>query len=444
MKLLIRFVYIVIAVLAAVAGTATVTSTAVYAANHTMYSLEDANKLDHITLNSIKVTGDHTTKTGGDYDWYKKTYGEELPEGMLKNESNFVGARTDDGENEGKYNKWEDEIKVEDGKRYIIRLLVSNDSPNGYDAVAENVNTRFFVPTLSSTSITVNGWITASNAQPQEYVDDVVFTSDTPFHLEYVEGSALLENGGIASGAGVILPDSITNQGNTSGNVEDEWTLIGYDALNGNIPGGCQYVSYVSIEVKAVFDLNFTVVNKVRLVDDEDKSWKDSVEAKVGDLVEFQTEYKNRSSERHPNVVIRNILPESLEYVSGSTKVYNTLHKNGVVMDSDNIIDRNGGLAIGNYAGYTDVAKDDGANAYVRITARVVDKDLAYGNNMLVDWAQGQAGAKEQVVLQDYATVYVYKTDWPKILMIILSVAILLCLAVIMWLLHKLKRIIRQ
>lgn len=47
----------------------------------------------------------------------------------------------------------------------------------------------------------------------------------TPFHLEYVSGSALLENGGFAKGNGVKLTGTITNQGNLANKAKEEWTL---------------------------------------------------------------------------------------------------------------------------------------------------------------------------------------------------------------------------
>ncbi len=397
MKQIFKSALAVVAGVAAMAGTAAVMSTAVSAANHTMYSLEDANKLDHITLNSIKVTGDHNTKTGGDYDWYKKTYGKELPDGMLKNESNFVGARVNNGENKGKYNKWDDDITVEDGKSYIVRIYVHNNNPNGVDAIAENVKTRFFVPTLISNSITVNGWVTSSNATPNEYVDDVVFKSDIPFHLEYVKGSALLENGNYASGAGKPLSDAVIADG----------TLIGYDGLDGRIPGCYKYVNYVTIEVKAVFDYDYKIEKKVRLAGT--KEWSKTVDAKVGDKVEFQIEYTNTSNKRQEGVVIRDVLPSNLRYVAGSTKIKNENHPKGDRVLEDYLVE--GGLAVGNYG--------PNANVYILLTAEVVNDNLACGSNTMVNW--GRASVGEQVI-QDYARVhtdYVCKntdepTDDPK------------------------------
>lgn len=58
-------------------------------------------------------------------------------------------------------------------------------------------------------------------------------------------------------------------------------------------------------------DYDFIVEKEVRLAGDTDKTWKESVEAKVGDKVEFQFEYRNNGSQTQTGVVIRDILLHS-------------------------------------------------------------------------------------------------------------------------------------
>ncbi len=107
-----------------------------------------------------------------------------------------------------------------------------------------------------SFSESIDGWLKADNATPNQYLDDVVFKSKdgTPFHLEYVKDSALLENNNYAAGAGVKLPNSVVNQGSSTTDVDDDWTKIGYAGLDGKIPGCYEYVNYVGIRVKVVYD----------------------------------------------------------------------------------------------------------------------------------------------------------------------------------------------
>lgn len=350
------------------------------------YSLQDVNegKLgDKIVFNSITIKDT-------DYAWYKNTYDKDLPAGIFTYEKNYVGAREDTDTSSIWY---DNDIQVEDGGQYIIRLYVQNNNPNSEKAVAKNTKVYFNIPTESSTQIKVNGYIHADNADPTDYVDYINFNSDHMFHLEYIYNSALIENNGAVNNT--TLSDNIVSP-STDG------VLIGYDALDGNIPGGDQYISYITIKVRAVFDKEFYTENKVRLVNHgSDPCWKNEVDAEIGDLVEFQMKYENLSDIRQPSVGVRFVLPKSLRYIEGSTYLFNTAHPNGARINEDTVIDN--GVNIGNYL--------PDANAYLRITAEVVGDTMADGKNILVAWAQAQAGPEvgKQIVLQDYAKVNVYK-----------------------------------
>lgn len=381
----------VAATAAAIVGVAAVPSM-VSAFSRPLYSLQYVNEHDvGVTFNSIKLADT-------DAAWYKAQTGKDLPTGMLRNETNFVGARIDNGVNAGANNVWEGtEITAEDGKTYIVRLYVHNNSQK---QEAKDTQVRFYVPYAASTSVVVNGWLKSSNATPKEYLDDVTFKSKdgTPFHLEYVKGSALLENGNYASGKGVTLTDSITNQGNPTNKAEDEWTKIGYSGLDGVIPGCYQYINYVTIKVKAVYDNDYTITKQVRLAGDTDKTWKETVEAKVGDKVEFQITYKNTSEFQQNNVKIKDILPSNLRYVANSTKLKNSTYPNVLDIIDGQPSDILNVINIGNYA--------PGANAKIMFTAEVVDDNLACGSNTLVNWAQAGVGDK---TIQDDARVHLTK-----------------------------------
>lgn len=386
MKTAIKSTLAVAATAAAIAGVAAVPSM-VSAYSRPLYSYQYVNEHDvGVTFNSIKLADT-------DAAWAKKN-NLELP--LLTNETNFVGAREDTGKNEGAKNVWEgSNITAEDGKTYIVRLYVHNNSQK---QEAKDVQVRFYVPNASATTQTVNGWLRSSNATPNTYSDTVNFNSanGSPFHLEYVSGSALLENGGFAHGAGVKLTDTITNQGNPTNKAEDEWTTIGYNGLDGKIPGCYKYINYVTIRVKAVYDYDFTVDKKVRILGDTDKTWKESVEAKVGDKVEFQFQYLNTSKFNQAGVVMRDVLPSNLRYVEGSTVLYNGNHPTGLHLDTDDVI--NGGVNVGSY--------DADANAFIRFTAEVVDDNLACGSNTLINWAQVRVG---DTVVKDDARVHLTK-----------------------------------
>ncbi len=325
----------------------------------------------------------------------------------IGDEKNFVGAREYTGINAGAKNVWNgNEITVENGKEYLVRLYVHNNNPDGTAAVSHNTRVAFDVPepTVSSRKLQVNGFIFSDNATPSEYWDYVNFVSDQAFHLEYIDGSALIENNGYASkinGGAKQLSDNIVKKAKSENGI-----AIGYETEgDGEIPGCYTYASYVSIRVKAVYDTDYTIEQKVRIAGT--KEWSNYVDAKVGDKVEYQILYKNNSAENatHENVMIKDILPQNMKYVAGSTKLYNSTHPNGGTINQDDIITT--GINIGNYT--------KGANAYIRFTAEVVDEKLQCGSNTMVNWVQGGVGNK---TIQDYASVVVNKvcekTELPK------------------------------
>ena len=193
------------------------------------YTLEEINNGvlgDKIVFNSIT----DATTTGEDGQVYS-----------LGDERNFVRARLS-----GSSDFWStDEITVEDGKEYVISLYVHNNNPKGEEAIAKDVNVQISVPQVTSNSIEINGFIDSSNATPSEYWDNVILKSadGSEFHLEYVDGSAFWESNGASNGA---LSDNIVRT--------VEGVKVGYDSLNGEIPGCYQYSGYATIRVKAVFN----------------------------------------------------------------------------------------------------------------------------------------------------------------------------------------------
>lgn len=348
-----------------------------------------------------------------------------ISDSTIGSEKNFVGAREcilrEDGSWEGatKDTIWHgNDITVEDGKYYIIRLYVHNNNPNGEDAVAEDTRVSFSIPAdydAENKRIQVNGFIDSSNATPSEYWDYVNFNSEIPFHLEFISNSGLLENNGIGLG-GLILSDDVVKA--KSGGV-----LIGYDALDGRIPGCYQYANYVTVKVRAMFDYEYTVEQKVRIAD-SNNDWKDVIEAEVGDKVEFRIEYKNTSDKQQDGVAIKDILPSNLKYVDNTVILKNGNHKNSLTITNDEDLFSNG-LRIGNY--------DREVNAYIRFQAEVVDEDLETGVNTLTNWSQAGVGQK---TIQDHASVIVYKNAaWFPIVTTILVALIALCLVIIVVLL---------
>ena len=320
------------------------------------------------------------------------------------------------------------DITVEDGKEYVVRLYVHNNSPLGTAGMSTCTKVAISGIGQSKTNasgkqeVEVNGFIYSDNATPKEYWDYVRFNSNTSFHLDYVFGSAMIWNRGAAGTTDPIssadMPtasqERLANQDITGKPLSDDivlkshsnhGTLIGFDALDGNVPGCYGYSSYITIRVKAVFDTPYTVEKKVRKLGE--KEWQEMVDAEIGDQVEFQIEYNNTSTETQTNVMIRDVLPGNLKYVPGTTKLYNSNYPNWATLSPDgDIVTR--GVNIGSYLGSPD--GQNGGNAYIRFTAEVVDTDLACGENYIYNWGRASYGG---TVTEDRAMVRTNKVCTP-------------------------------
>ncbi len=307
-------------------------------------------------------------------------------------EKDFVGIRE-----VGSNAKWTNNMKVQNGKEYYVRMYVHNNAASNLNLVAENVVAKLNVPTTTAKNVTVQGQISASNAKPNTVWDEATFSSDNDFNLAYVAGSALFENNGMGT---TKLPDSIVN--NTG-------AKLGYDKLDGKIPGCFQYAGYVTVKVKAQVSqpqekTNIDLAKTVRNKTNGEKSWVETVNAKSGDTVQFQIHAKNTGSTGIQNLVIRDILPKGLNYVAGSTKLYNTSNPKGLKV-SDNVI-QNSGINIGSY--------QPNGDAYVRFDATVSAENSlpVCGDNTLTNIAQA---SDQKIVKNDTASVKVTKKcETPK------------------------------
>lgn len=329
----------------------------------------------------------------------------------IGDERDFVSVRKDTSINIGASINWENEkIQVEDGKTYIIRLYIHNNNPNGLDAIAKDTRIFFFLTSKSSKVHFITGAIQSSNASPESYEDNVYFISDIPFHFEYIKGSARLENGGIGANGGVVLNDDIVEF------KSDRGVLIGYDSLDGRIPGGSEYISYITIKVTTVFDREFTTEMKVN--NHRYGVWDKFKEINTGDSVEFQIEYANCDSVTHQDVIVKSNLPANFEYIEGTTVLYNEEHKNGIILEQDTISKE--GVNIGDYSA--------GSSAYVRFRARNTnspDEDF----NVAAITGEVKAGNHVQIIEEDLVAITIQKEESP----IIASISVMILLLLILY-----------
>lgn len=314
-------------------------------------------------------------------------------------EKNFVGAIATKNAT-GKGTVWtNDVLEVEDGETYSIRMYIHNDNPNGEKAASTGTSVAFNIPQSSAAEQTIDGYIYSDNAASKMVTDFVKLKSKDghAFHLEYQYGKSLIRNLGYANvDGGVTLGDEIVT------NAANKGIKIGYAAEgDGIIPGCFGYTQNVVVKVKVVYDY-FTIDKKVRLAGTDDE-FTESIDANIGDRVEYRIEYRNTDQVTQENVMIKDIMPKNMVYVGNSTYIRNKNHKDdnngkGAQLLPDGALFTTG-VNIGNYTSRSSAA--------IYFTAEVVDKDLACGDNVLVNWAQGSV--KGFAVNQDNSKVKLTK-----------------------------------
>lgn len=278
----------------------------------------------------------------------------------IGDERNFVGIRES-----GTNSQWTDNMTVQDGKEYTVRVYVHNNAAANLNKVAENVTAKVNLPTTTAKSIQVDGQISSSNASPTDVWDQATFSNAENFNLAYTAGSLKYENNAFGA-AGTAIPESVfTNTG----------AKLGYDKLDGKIPGCFQYAGYLTFKVKPQFapKNSFETTKQVRKAGE--KTWAESVNVKAGETVEYQLKYKNTGAVRHNNVVMQDTLPKGLSYVPGSSSLMNGTNPNGLKI-SDNVVTATG-VNVGDY--------NPGAAAYVKFSAKAEAKDITCGVSTLVN-----------------------------------------------------------
>ena len=284
-------------------------------------------------------------------------------------ERNFMQIREATASN----TTYADQISVTPGKEYVVYVYYHNnasstynDAAHNYVGIAKGAYARAEVPAVvkQGASAKANAHVGASNANPAAVSDDITLTNNTAadIALRYVPGSTTIHSKGPVNGT--TLPDTI---------LQNNGVAIGYDKLDGTLPGCHEYAGYITFRIKAD-QPNFTFSKQVRNTGDKD--WQKSVNAIKDGTVEYRLEYKNTGSTTQNDVVLKDKLPAGLTYVAGSSKLYNSTNPQGKAI-GDGI--SQGGVNIGNYAA--------GANAILTFQAKVTAADLTCGTTTFTNQA---------------------------------------------------------
>ena len=181
------------------------------------------------------------------------------------------------------------------------------------------------------------------------------------------------------------------------GNLFGSGTNLGYDSLNGILPGCDQYSGVITYRFKADFaDFETTkTVSKAGV-----NNFAKNQNIGLNDEVEFKITYKNTGTISQNNVNIKDLLPAGLVLVPGTTRITTPSDAAGKIL-SDNVV--KSGVNIGNYS--------FGGSATLTFRAKIDASKLICGNNTITNTAQvlTENGGKS-----DKATVTVQKNCTPQ------------------------------
>jgi len=299
-----------------------------------------ANPADHVTFNSITdnpVVGD---------------------------ERNFVRIKQD-----GTSDSFGKTVALQPGKTYDVQVFyhnnaatVLNDSGEG---IAHDVMLRMQIPGVVNAGGTanINGYISASNATPGTVYDTATATNPTAgaMAIDYVTGSAKITSNGAVNG--MTLPNSLFTTG----------TNLGYDHLDGVLPGCTQYSGFVDFKFTAN-QPNFTVQKQVSV--DAGKTWSTNATTTPGSTIQYRVIYTNTGTTQQDHVTITDTLPKGASYVAGSSLLANATTPGGKYVAANDGVTASNGLDIGSY-GPT-------SNAYLKFSSKIADASaLSCGVNTL-------------------------------------------------------------
>ena len=280
-----------------------------------------------------------------------------------------------------------EKLNIKEGKTYTVFMYFHNNAAENLNLIAENTMARVQLPgsAKAGQDTRITGFISASNARPQQVWDEVYVKSDKNLTLQYIAGSAKIYSKGAVNGQ--TLSNELFGKG----------ALLGYNALDGKVPGCHNFAGYLTFDFRVVGENppkpDFNVEKLVAPFGSN--NFTKSVNAKTGDKVDFRIQYKNVGNLEQAKVVVKDTLPAGLELVPGSVKLANKNTGGKYTNLPDNLTSN--GQEIGTY--------NPGANAYIQFTAKVTKTiencgpDQTLQNTVSVITEHGQKADRASVVV---------------------------------------------
>lgn len=253
---------------------------------------------------------------------------------------------------------------VTDGsKEVVIRMYVhnnANQTTNATNGIARNTKVRIALPTATSQTLRARGYISADNASPGLVEDTVDMTAGEQFNVEYIPGSATLYNNGPFKN-GTALSDSVVTTG----------APVGYNALDGNMPGCFEFEAVVQIRIKITPKQNPNIDFSKQVAVPGQAEWGEKVSVKPGDRIKWLISFSNKGQVDLTDVNISDKLPPHLNLTSGSVRYIDAAQD---VVQGDTPLFGTGGIDFGTwkpnggfYVRFETTSKDDFAGCEVTL-----------------------------------------------------------------------------
>ena len=300
----------------------------------------------------------------------------------------------------GSSEAYRDEIEIVPGKEYEVYIYFHNNAATNTNSagygMATNARIASAYPTVLNpgergmiSGILSWSYVTPSdpnNAQTGKVWDEAyVTTNSNNVVLRYKTGTAIIHNGGSANGS--VLPTNLFTENGTP---------IGYNKLEGRLPGCAEYSGYITYTLVA----ENTEVSLEKQVSTDGENWKENVTVAPGDYVTYKVTFKNTGNTNLTNVIFKDTHDAGLSLRTGSTKIFNVNNVDGLAIDD--IID---------ISGYN--VGDVAAGALVQVIYQAkVSEDTSYCGKVLTNTISSKYNSTEEET--DDATVTVVCEGEPE------------------------------
>lgn len=246
-----------------------------------------------------------------------------------------------------------------------IQVWYHNRENFGSDKIAKNLKVSVNLPTAAGKSQTVTGKVSADNSNTVTETAKVNLSLDNAY-LEYIKGSAKLRSnqGAVVNNSECTANDP--NKGYVTTPISD--SVVTGGVVVGDLKPCFAYESTVTVLAKV--KASEIKVNKYVSETDGDQNvknnkWVTKNSVKPSAKLDYMIRFENKGNTTLNNVIVGDNLPDYMEYVPGSTYLYNTNNPGGMKITTDNVY--KGGINVGSYK--------PGSTGYVVFSVKVNDKN---------------------------------------------------------------------